>query len=140
MPGVEPLGWLAGFGGVGGVIGRFHLITGVPASSPKPNNLFYQNLVIPTSQSGDNRLCGNQSAHPPPQQSHMNTFGSRNVGGFIQQEVKSSSFSNMPNLQDVAFKNNGPLLHGTGMFSQLNNFQLLYRISSNDVCDLPQLE
>ncbi|KAK6617976.1 hypothetical protein RUM44_002418 [Polyplax serrata] len=95
------------------------VLTGVPASSPKPNNLFYQNLVIPTSQSGDNRLCGNQSAHPPPQQSHMNTFGSRNVGGFIQQEVKSSSFSNMPNLQDVAFKNNGPLLHGYNDFQSV---------------------
>lgn len=88
-------------------------IVGVPTSSAKPNNMFYQNVVLPTSQSNDNRIYGNQNNQPPPPppQSHMNTYGNRNAGGYIQ-EVKNSAFSTIPNIAEVAFKNNGPLLHG----------------------------
>lgn len=75
--------------------------------------MFYQNLVIPTTQSNENRLIsGTQSSQPPPHQSHMNSYGNRNMGGFIHQNVKNSTFSNIPSMQDVAFKNNGPLLQG----------------------------
>lgn len=75
--------------------------------------MFYQNVVLPTSQSNDNRIYGNQNNQPPPPppQSHMNTYGNRNAGGYIQ-EVKNSAFSTIPNIAEVAFKNNGPLLHG----------------------------
>lgn len=91
----------------------FFLLLGVPSNGTKPNNLFYQNLIIPSSQSNDNRFSGSQNTQPPPQQSqHISAFGNRNVGGYLQQDMKSSAFSNISSLQDIQFKNSGSLLHG----------------------------
>ncbi|KAL0268466.1 UNVERIFIED_CONTAM: hypothetical protein PYX00_010399 [Menopon gallinae] len=96
------------------------ILQGVSTANTKQSNMFYQNVVLPTSQSGDSRMFGNRNSQPAagPPQSHLNNYGNRNTASYLQ-EVKSSNFPTIPNLQECAFKNSAPVLHGYNEFQSI---------------------